>query len=338
MTPLILLTGFLGSGKTTLLAGLLRRPAFARTAVIINEFGAVGLDHELLEAGDDNIIELTNGCLCCRVQTDLAKTLAQLSRRRASGEVAFERVIIETSGLADPVPIVHALTSDLSIGGTFALEHVVTVVDELCAVQTGEQYPEARRQIALADVLVLSKQDLASLEDQAHTSAYLDRLNQTALRVEGRELEQALLQAVPVVPAEAAGTYQRLGLKASDHTGHTHGTRTQRTAEQVYTTLELIRDKPLAANVIPLFLEALATHEGARLLRLKGLVQIAEMPEQPLVLHGVQHVFYQPVWLERWPSQDHRTRIVLIGHGLSQVWVQRLLEALEAEVATLAVG
>lgn len=336
MTPLILLTGFLGSGKTTLLAGLLRRPAFARTAVIINEFGAVGLDHELLEVGDDNIIELTNGCLCCRVETDLAKTLAQLSRRRASGEVAFERVIIETSGLADPVPIVHALTSDLSIGGTFALEHVVTVVDELCAVQTGERYPEARRQIALADVLVLSKQDLASPEDQAHTNAYLDRLNQTALRVEGRELEQALLQAVPVVPPEV-GTYQRLGLKASDHTAHTHGSPTQGSAEQVYTTLELIRDKPLAANVIPLFLEALATHEGARLLRLKGLVQIAEMPEQPLVLHGVQHVFYQPVWLERWPSQDHRTRIVLIGHGLSQVWVERLLVALEAEVATLTV-
>ena len=338
MTPLILLTGFLGSGKTTLLAGLLRRPAFARTAVIINEFGAVGLDHELLEAGDDNIIELTNGCLCCRVQTDLAKTLAQLSRRRVSGEVAFERVIIETSGLADPVPIVHALTSDLSIGGSFELEHVVTVVDELCAVQTAEQYPEARRQIALADVLVLSKRDLASPEDQAHTSAYLDRLNQTALRVEGRELEQALSQAMPVVPEAAAGNYQRLGLKVSDHSAHTHGSPTQRTAEQVYTTLELIRDKPLAANVIPLFLEALATHEGARLLRLKGLVQIAEMPEQPLVLHGVQHVFYQPVWLERWPSQDHRTRIVLIGHGLSRVWVQLLLEALEAEVATLTVG
>ncbi|PHY07294.1 MAG: GTP-binding protein [Alcaligenaceae bacterium] len=338
MTPLILLTGFLGSGKTTLLAGLLRRPTFARTAVIINEFGAVGLDHELLEAGDDNIIELTNGCLCCRVQTDLAKTLAQLDRRRALGEVAFERVIIETSGLADPVPIVHALTSDLSIGGTFELEHVVTVVDELCAVQTAEQYPEARRQIALADVLVLSKQDLASPEDHAHTSAYLDRLNQTALRVASRELEQALLQATSAVPVAAAGTYQRLGLKASDHAGHTHGSPTQRTAEQVYTTLEVIRDKPLAANVIPLFLEALATHEGASLLRLKGLVQIAEMPGQPLVLHGVQHVFYQPVWLERWPSQDHRTRIVLIGHGLSKVWVQRLLEALEAEVATLTIG
>jgi len=331
MTPLILLTGFLGSGKTTLLASLLRRPAFAHTAVIMNEFGAVGLDHELLETGDETMVELTNGCLCCRVQTDLAKTLAHLSQRRAQGQVSFNRVIIETSGLADPIPIIQALTSDLLIGSEFAIERVVTVVDELCGAQAAEQYGEARRQIAMADVLVLSKQDLANTEDRVRTAKAIDQLNQTAHRISGLELEQVLLQTVPAVLAEAAGHYRRLGLKTREHSGHAHGAGL--TADQVYTSIELVQKRPLAANVIPLFLEALATHEGKRLLRLKGLVHIAELPERPMVIHGVQHVFYQPTWLERWPTNERSTRIVIIGHGVSQAWAQRLLEAIEVEVA-----
>ncbi|MEI7567828.1 MAG: GTP-binding protein [Alcaligenaceae bacterium] len=331
MTPLILLTGFLGSGKTTLLASLLRRPAFAHTAVIMNEFGAVGLDHELLETGDETMVELTNGCLCCRVQTDLAKTLAQLSQRRAQGLVSFNRVIIETSGLADPIPIIQALTSDLSIGSEFAIDRVVTVVDELCGAQAAEQYGEARRQIAMADVIVLSKQDLANAEDRVRTASAIDQLNQTASRVSGPELEQALTQAAPEIFAQAAGRYRRLGLKTREHSGHAHGAGLS--ADQVYTSIELVQKRPLAANVIPLLLEALATHEGKRLLRLKGLVHIAELPERPMVIHGVQHVFYQPTWLERWPTNERSTRIVLIGHGLSQAWAQRLLEAIEVEVA-----
>ena len=297
----------------------------------MNEFGAVGLDHELLETGDETMVELTNGCLCCRVQTDLAKTLAHLSQRRAQGRVSFNRVIIETSGLADPIPIIQALTSDLSIGSEFAIERVVTVVDELCGAQAAEQYPEARRQIAMADVLVLSKQDLADTEDRVRTAKAIDQLNQTARRISGLELEQALLQTVPTVLAEAAGHYRRLGLKTREHAGHAHGAGLS--ADQVYTSIELVQKRPLAANVIPLLLEALATHEGKRLLRLKGLVHIAELPERPMVIHGVQHVFYQPTWLERWPTNERSTRIVLIGHGLSQAWAQLLLEAIEAEVA-----
>ena len=340
MTPLILLTGFLGSGKTTLLSQLLRTPSFARTAVIINEFGAVGLDHELLEAGDETMIELTNGCLCCRVQTDLANTLAQLNKRRALGEAVFDRVVIETSGLADPVPIIQALTSDLSIGAEFAIDRVVTVVDVLCGVQTAEAYGEARRQIAMADILVLSKLDLADAAERSRTEQLLERLNQSALRVQGSDLERVLAASTPPIVSDVNGSYRRLGLKTQDHAddggdasaGHRHGV----SAEQVYTTVQLVHGRPIAANVIPLFLEALATHEGKRLLRLKALVHIAEMPERPMVVHGVQHVFYQPTWLERWPTEDHSTRIVLIGHDLSQAWVHRLLQALEVEVAEVS--
>ena len=207
----------------------------------------------------------------------------------------------------------------------------MTVVDELCGAQAAEQYPEARRQIAMADVLVLSKQDLADTEDRVRTAKAIDQLNQTARRISGLELEQALLQTVPTVLAEAAGHYRRLGLKTREHAGHAHGAGLS--ADQVYTSIELVQKRPLAANVIPLLLEALATHEGKRLLRLKGLVHIAELPERPMVIHGVQHVFYQPTWLERWPTNERSTRIVLIGHGLSQAWAQLLLEAIEAEVA-----
>jgi G3E family GTPase len=245
--------------------------------------------------------------------------------------VSFNRVIIETSGLADPIPIIQALTSDLSIGSEFTIDRVVTVVDELCGAQAAEQYAEARRQIAMADVIVLSKQDLANAEDRIRTASAIDQLNQTASRVSGPDLEQALTQVAPEIFAQAVGRYRRLGLKTREHVDHAHGAGLS--ADQIYTSIELVQKRPLAANVIPLFLEALATHEGKRLLRLKGLVHIAELPERPMVIHGVQHVFYQPTWLERWPTSEQSTRIVLIGHDLSQAWARRLLEAIEAEVA-----
>jgi G3E family GTPase len=172
---------------------------------------------------------------------------------------------------------------------------------------------------------------LANAEDRIRTASAIDQLNQTASRVSGPDLEQALTQVAPEIFAQAVGRYRRLGLKTREHVDHAHGAGLS--ADQIYTSIELVQKRPLAANVIPLFLEALATHEGKRLLRLKGLVHIAELPERPMVIHGVQHVFYQPTWLERWPTSEQSTRIVLIGHDLSQAWARRLLEAIEAEVA-----
>lgn len=333
MTPIILLTGFLGSGKTTILSRLLRLPAYARTAVIINEFGETGLDHDLIAAGQDGIVALTNGCLCCRVQTDLARTLLDLAQRRATGEIDFDRLIIETSGLADPVPILQSLAIDLAVASHFRIERTVTVVDALCADTSVARYPEAGRQIALADVIVLSKQDLANAQDLAQATRVLDSLNQTAARFDtsdpARILEQPLGHR-----AVKTGGYRRLALK--DGADHVHGGQAGAASDSSgYATVQILLDAPVNASAIALFLEGIALHAGPRLLRLKGIVHVAEMPERPMVIHGVQNVFHAPAWLEAWPSPDRRTRIVMIGLGLSATWARALLDAVAAEVSEL---
>ena len=162
MIPVAIVTGFLGSGKTTLISRILRDPAFARTAVIVNEFGEIGLDHELIASSDETLLALTTGCLCCAVRSDLVATLLDLQRRREAGEIAYDRVLIETSGLADPAPILHALMTDRDIVQHHAIDGIVTVVDALHGEATLDRHAEARRQVALADTLLLSKTDLAA--------------------------------------------------------------------------------------------------------------------------------------------------------------------------------
>src|SRR5579872_5481517 len=159
--PVAIVTGFLGSGKTTLISRILRDPAFARTAVIVNEFGEIGLDHELIASSDETLLALTTGCLCCAVRSDLVATLLDLQRRRDAGEIAYERVLIETSGLADPAPILHALMTDADVAQRHVIDGIVTLVDALHGEATLDRHPEARRQAALADTLLLSKTDVA---------------------------------------------------------------------------------------------------------------------------------------------------------------------------------
>lgn len=326
MTPLTLLTGFLGSGKTTLLADMLRKPDFSRTAVIINEFGEIGLDHDLIEAGDDNIVELTNGCLCCRIQSDLAQTLQELGRRRTAGDIVFDRVIIETSGLADPIPIIHAIATDPAISAQFLIDRVIATVDSLCGADTAARYDEARKQIAMADLILLTKSDLASKDNKTEIERALNRLNQWAPRISGQNWEEGWNLTAERGNKDIG---QRPDASAHADLDHAHS------HTEVYSTVCIVRDRPVSASAVPLFLEGLAAHEGKRLLRMKGLIQIAEIPECPMVIHGVQHVFHQPVWLDEWPSNDRRTRIVMIGHGLSERWARLLLEAIEAEVDAL---
>jgi G3E family GTPase len=326
--PVSVLTGFLGSGKTTLLARLLRSPQFSRTAVIINEFGEVGLDHDLVETSDESFVELQTGCLCCKLRSDLVETLSEILARRDAGTVpAFERVVIETSGLADPAPILHALMDDAGLSERLRLADVVTVVDAVNGFDTIARQPEAVKQIALADRLVLSKTDLTGAvgvvpEDlRARLRAFnRDARVMTACNgmVEGGE---------DVIGAgTAARPWAKIdSLPSADAHGHAHH------AEDV-SYVALVRDKPVPAVALTLFLECVAEHCGADLLRLKGIVDIAESPGRPAVIHGVQHVFHAPAWLERWPSEDRRTRMVLIGRNLSQAWLERLMEAIEAEV------
>ena len=338
MTPVVLLTGFLGSGKTTLLSRLLAQPRYARTAVVINEFGEAGLDHDLIAVGEDGIVALTNGCLCCRVQTDLARTLLDLAGKRATGEIAYDRLIIETSGLADPVPIVQALATDLAIACHYRIDRTVTVVDAVCASASIARYPEARRQIAIADVLVIGKLDLASTQDLAQTETALDALNRSAPRIDTNDPARVLDAPIDRDVGEA-GAYRRLALRdAGDHAhgagaGTDSGTATDTSG---YVAVEIQRTAPVAASAVALFLEGVALHEGERLLRLKGIVQIAEMPDRPMVIHGVQNVFFAPAWMHAWPTQMQSTRIVMIGHGLSADWARALLDAVEAEVREVA--
>ena len=305
MIPVAIVTGFLGSGKTTLISRILRDPAFARTAVIVNEFGEIGLDHELIASSDETLLALTTGCLCCAVRSDLVATLLDLRRRSD----AYDRVLIETSGLADPAPILHALMTDRDIAQHHVLAGVVTVVDAVHGEATLERHPEALRQVAFADTLLLSKTDIT--EPSAALRTRLAALNPQAILRSTRDIAPATLFTNATVKADVTPVAR-----------HSDGIESS----------VLQRDRPIPALALTLLLEALAEHCGARLLRMKGLVDIEEMPGQPAVVHGVQHVFSAPEFLDRWPSADHTTRMVFIVQGVPRYFPARLLDAIEQEV------
>jgi G3E family GTPase len=305
LIPVSIVTGFLGSGKTTLISRVLRDPAFARTAVIVNEFGEIGLDHELIASSDETLMTLTTGCLCCAVRSDLVATLLDLRQRSD----AYDRVLIETSGLADPAPILHALMTDRDVAQIHSLGGIATVVDTVHADATLDRHPEAIRQVALADTILLSKTDIADLPPTLR--ARLAALNPEAILRETRDVAPDMLFAGSLYKPDVA-----------PYAMHSDGIE----------SFVLQRDRPVPALALTLLLEALAEHCGSRLLRMKGLVDIHEMPGQPALIHGVQHVFAPPEFLERWPSPDHTTRIVFITQGVPRYFPTRLLDLIEQEV------
>ena len=317
--PVSVITGFLGSGKTTLLSHLLRDPALARTAVIVNEFGEVGLDHLLVEASDEEVVLLEGGCLCCKVRGDLMRTAGHLLERRARGAAAFDRIVIETTGLADPAPILQALMTDREIADALRLESVIATVD--CAVgdATLDAHPESVKQAALADRIVLTKADLA---DPA--------TNGLAQRV--RRINPSAPQLIALHGAIDAG--RLFDGSPYDRPLHNHESH----ADSGVTSFCLRRSAPLHAVTLSLFLQLLAEHCGAKLLRLKGLVDVVESPGRPALIHGVQHVFHPPAWLDAWPDDDRSTRIVVISQGLDAGWLQDLLEVLDEEVKACSIS
>lgn len=319
MLPVSIVTGFLGSGKTTLIARVLRDPAFARTAVIVNEFGEIGLDHELVTASDESLLTLSTGCLCCAVRADLLATLLELRGRRAAGEIAYDRVLIETSGLADPAPILQALINDRDVAQDHAIDTLITLVDAQHGGVSLDQHPEARRQAALADRLLLTKTDVAGPTETLR--ARLEALNPGApmLTAVAGEIAPAVLFST----VGACGREARLATLDASVAAHSDGIE----------TFSLTRETPLPALTLTLWLEALVEHAGDRLLRVKGLVDVAEMPGRPALIQGVRHVFSAPDWLERWPSDDHRTRIVFIAEAMPRHFPSRLLDAIVSEVA-----
>jgi G3E family GTPase len=328
----LVLTGFLGSGKTTLLAHVLRQPEFSRTAVIINEFGEIGLDHDLIETSEESVIELQTGCLCCKVSNDLAATLHQLLRRRDEGSITpFTRVVIETSGLADPAPILQTLMTDAMIAARIVLGGVVTTVDAVNGTSTLKREEISVKQVAVADRLVLTKTDLAG-PIQLSLIRRLENLNATApvLSARGGQIDPTRLFDSRIYDPLAKSLAIQSWLRAEAiPDGHSH-------QHHDVDTYAIVRRDPIRAVTLTLFLETLCEHCGACLLRLKGIVNILESPDRPAVIHGVQHVFHPPTWLTRWPSDDRRSRMIFITRGIPRDWVEALLEALDAEVAAVS--
>ena len=327
--PVSVITGFLGSGKTTLLAHLLRDPAFSRTAVIVNEFGEVGLDHLLVEASDEEIVLLDSGCLCCTVRGDLVRTAGDLLARRAAGAVApFERIVIETTGLADPSPILQALMTDPALADALRLESVIATVDAAAGAATLDAHPASVKQAAVADRIVVTKTDLSD-PAASGLAERLRALNPTAPQLTamhgavdaGRLFDGGLYDSA----ARGPDVRRWLGAGTLAHGGH----------HDAVACFCLRRDEPVRAVTLVLFLQVLAEHCGADLLRLKGLVDVRESPGRPAVIHGVQHVFHPPAWLDAWPDDDHTTRIIVIAPGLDQRWLEALLDALDDEAAEL---
>jgi len=330
--PLTVLTGFLGAGKTTLLNRWLKDPALAETAVIINEFGEVGLDHLLVEYVGDNMVLLQSGCLCCTMRGDLVDALETLLRDLDNRRCTFKRVLLETTGLADPAPVLHTAMVHPYLLLRYRLDGVVTVVDAVNGEATLDAHAEAVKQAAMADRLVLTKTDLADAAQVVAITARLHALNPAAPILDAakgeataaRILNSGLYDPDKKIPDVkkwlAAEAY------AAEHDHHRHHHDVNRHDEHI-ASFALTTDTAIPAGTLEMFLELLRVTHGDKLLRLKGIVKLAEMPDTPVVVHGVQHVFHPTARLERWPDHDHRTRLVFITRDLPERTVRALFDA-----------
>jgi G3E family GTPase len=344
--PLGILTGFLGAGKTTLLNRLLQDEALADTVFIINEFGSVGLDHLFVEAKGEDLVLLSSGCLCCTVRGDLVATLEDLLAQRDAGTIPpFRRAVIETTGLADPAPVLQAVLGHPVLNRRWSIDGVVTVVDAVNGMATLDEHAEAVKQAAVADRIVLTKTDLVGADGQgvlARLVARLRRLNPGAPLLDaagGEATAEALLGAGPY---DASGKIADVGrwlraeeiAEAAGHEGHGHAAAGEgQDAHDVdrhddrIRSFSIVSDAALPAGALDMFLTLLPATHGAKLLRVKGLVKVAEEPGRPVLVHGVQHLFHPPVLLSRWPDEDQRTRLVFIVRDLDESYVRGLWDA-----------
>ncbi|MBE3640258.1 CobW family GTP-binding protein [Mangrovicoccus algicola] len=338
--PVTLLTGFLGAGKTTLLNHLIRDPEAGRIAVIMNEFGDVGLDHDLIEEATEETILLQSGCLCCALLGDLADTLGALEERRKAGEVEFDRVVIETSGIADPAPIIHTLAADRLLAQGFRLDGVVTLADAATGMNTLDRQFEAVQQVAMADMLILSKTDLADTLTLARFETRLAAINAGAARRHARHgrVPPGALFGLSAMrqEAEASEIDAWLGLLQQtaqpDPLAGLSGLKTPpdtpaplRPAAPVHrgrhdqrivsASVEVAR--PIPAEVFDLWLDTLIALKGPNVLRMKGIVHVEGL-QYPFVFHGVQHIFEAPVPFRAWSGGDTTSRVVVIARDMEE--------------------
>jgi G3E family GTPase len=337
--PVSVLTGFLGAGKTTLLNRLLKDPALADTAVIINEFGDVAIDHLLVESSSDGIIQLADGCLCCTVRGDLVDTLADLVDRLQTGRIAaLKRVIIETTGLADPAPVLQSIMGHPALVQAYRLDGVIALVDAVNGEATLDSHVEALKQVAVADRIVLAKSDLvADPEVLAALRTRLRGINPSAPIVDAQAPEAgyaALFDCGLYDPStktadvrrwlgeEAEHAHHHHGHDHDDHDGHDH-----RRHDARIKTFTLVHDRPVPYATIEMFLDLLRSAHGDKLLRMKGVIELAEDPLRPLVVHGVQTLLHPPARLPAWPDDVRGTRLVLITLDMPEDYVRRMFSA-----------
>ncbi len=345
--PVTILTGFLGAGKSTLLNRILKDPVMKDAAVIINEFGDVGIDHLLVESSGDSIIELSDGCLCCTVRGELVDTLADLMDAVQTGRVKpVKRVVIETTGLADPAPVMQAIMGNPIVAQNFELDGVVTVVDAVNGPQTLDNHEEARKQTAVADRLIVSKQSIAG--DTDALMALLHGLNPRAaiMDADSDEAGSARIFVNGLYdPGTKIADVRRWLHDEDEHEGHHdhghdhghhhhhHGHEHQdphdvNRHDASIRSFSIIEEKAIDPMALEMFIDLLRSAHGEKLLRMKAIIATSDRPERPLVLHGVQSIFHPPVRLAAWPDpEDRRTRMVLITKDLPEAFVKDLFDA-----------
>ena len=330
--PVSIITGYLGSGKTTLLNRLLRDPGMARAAVIVNEFGSIGLDHLLVATPNENTVLLANGCICCAVRGDLVDTLRELAGQRRDGALPpFDRVLIETTGLADPVPVLQTLITDESVAPLYRPDGVVTLVDAVHGARTLDEHAEGVKQAALADRLLLSKCDLAGERAVCALERRLARLNPGArqFRVTRGEIHPREVFGTALGLADGSGVARWLNHPAFEAPRAGSHRRTARHDRDIR-SFGLPLERPVTRAGLMTWMRLLTSLRGASLLRMKGLLNVEG---RPVAVHAVQTLIDEPVELPRWPDAERRSRLVFITRGLARGAIERTLAMLEIGAA-----
>ncbi|MER5173869.1 CobW family GTP-binding protein [Thioclava kandeliae] len=333
MTPVILLTGFLGSGKTTLLQRLLEDPSLSDAAVLINEFGEVGLDHHLLDRIDDNVVLLKSGCVCCTVRGEVAEALQNLHSLRARGEISFDRVVIETTGLADPYPVLQTLTAHPVLRSHFRSGGVLTTVDAVNAGLQLDHRAEAIRQIASADRLILTKTDLA---DEAQVERVLERLHRMNPTASVWTTQDRVAQMLGGFDADHTGLPEPCWgdgqCSSHHHHHHNHGYD-----DLGVTSFSLVIEERIDWTMFGIWLTLLLHRYGDRIFRVKGILAL-EGEDRPVAIHGVQHLVHAPTHMAHWPAEPRHSRLVFILEGLEPELIRRSFAAFTGVVQARAVA
>ena len=329
LTPIFVLTGFLGSGKTTLLNHLLRHPSLSDAAVLINEFGEVGIDHQLVETVDESTVLLSSGCLCCTIRDDLKQAILEVHDKRARGIVpAFRRMVVETTGLADPAPILATLMNDVSLRHHYRLGTIITTVDAVNGLETLDRQEESVKQATVADRLALTKTDIADAAETETLRRRLERINPSAeflVANHGAVDVERMLRADLYDPATKGQEMLRwLEAEAARTFGAArHGHDVNRHDANIHSFC-LIHDEPIDWTAFGIWLTMLLHTHGQDILRVKGLLNVWNV-ETPVVINGVQHIIHPPMHLDAWPDEDRRSRVIFIVRGLERARIEESL-------------